>query len=237
MCMFCIPPIVGRRRVLAGLSGLVAAAAIKPAWADKAPASNAATPEAALRRLQEGNDRYVANAPIDRDFVAGRVARTFGQSPFASVLGCSDSRVAPEFAFDQSPGVLFVVRVAGNFLTEEGLASLEYGAAVLGTKLIMVLGHTGCGAVKATIERIKDNKGFPGHIDSLTRAMEAAISPVVKIGGPNLMLRAVEANVRVIVRHLAEARPVVSDLVGQKRLKVVGGVYDLATGRVTLLPS
>ena len=104
------------------------------------PARAAETPDAALKLLVEGNARYASNQMKERDFSAGRAARASGQAPFAAILGCADSRVAPELAFDQAPGDLFVVRVAGNFMTPDGLASLEYGAAVLGTKVIMVLG-------------------------------------------------------------------------------------------------
>jgi carbonic anhydrase len=104
------------------------------------PQALADTPEAALSLLIEGNARYVANAPRERDFSAGRASRAPRQAPFAAILGCADSRVAPELAFDQGPGDLFVVRVAGNFVTDDGLASLEHGAAVLGIKLILVLG-------------------------------------------------------------------------------------------------
>ena len=91
----------------------------------------------------------------ERDFSAGRAARAQGQAPFAAVLGCADSRVAPDLAFDQPPGELFVVRVAGNFMTPDGLGGLEFGAAVLGTKVIMVLGHTSCGAVNATVAALQ----------------------------------------------------------------------------------
>src|SRR6185312_17425029 len=105
------------------------------------PASAAGTPDEALKLLVEGNVRYAANDPRERDFSAGRASRALGQAPFAAILGCADSRVAPELAFDEGPGELFVVRVAGNFVTPNGLASLEYGAVVLGVKAIMVLGH------------------------------------------------------------------------------------------------
>jgi carbonic anhydrase len=118
------------------------------------PESPADTPEAALNLLTEGNDRYAANQTRERDFSAGRASRALGQAPFAAVLSCAASRIAPELAFDQTPGDLFVVRVAGNFVTTDGLASLEFGAAVLGTKLIMVLGHNSCGAVNAAVAAI-----------------------------------------------------------------------------------
>ena len=168
-------------------------------------------------------------------FSASRASRGQGQKPFAAILGCADSRVAPELAFDQAPGDLFVVRVAGNFVTTEGLASLEYGAAVLGTKAIMVLGHTSCGAVDATVEALQKGNTLPGHIADLVRSMKPGIEPVLKQPGPDLNQRAVIANVRSNVRHLIEAHPILAEMVTAKKLKVVGGVYDIATGKVTMV--
>ena len=199
------------------------------------PVAAANTPDAALNLLLEGNARYVANKPRERDFSAGRAARTQGQAPFAAILGCADSRVAPELAFDQRPGDLFVVRVAGNFVTPDGLASLEYGAAVLGTKTIMVLGHSSCGAVNATVGALQKGNTLPGHIADLARAMKPAIEPALKQPGDDLPQRAVIANVRANVRRLQEAKPILADMVATGKLRVVGGVYDLATGKVDLV--
>ena len=216
--------------------GLAAMAAAPLAGVAQAqPARAAETPDAALKLLIDGNARYVSNQMKERDFSAGRAARASGQAPFAAILGCADSRVAPELAFDQPPGDLFVVRVAGNFVTTEGLASLEYGAAVLGTKAIMVLGHTSCGAVNATVEALQKGNTLPGHIADLVRAMKPGIEPVLKQPGPDLNQRAVVANVRSNVRHLTEAQPILAEMVATKKLKVVGGVYDIATGKVTLV--
>ena len=187
-----------------------------------------------LDLLIEGNARYVANAPRERDFSAGRASRALGQAPFAAVLGCADSRVAPELAFDQGPGDLFVVRVAGNVVTDGGLASLEYAVIVLGVRLILVLGHSGCGAVKATVTALKDGNRLPGHIAGLVRAMKPGIAPVLGRPG-NLESAAVEANVRHNVDRLRHAGPLLADLVGKGELSVVGGVYDLATGRVEFM--
>src|SRR4030095_11600088 len=128
----------------------VAIAADPPA-PGAAPPPNAIAPADALKRLMEGNARYAANAPNERDFSSGRAARVQGQYPIASILSCSDSRVAPELAFDQGPGDLFVMRIAGNVVTPNLLASIEYGAQFLGSPLILVLGHSSCGAVDATI--------------------------------------------------------------------------------------
>jgi carbonic anhydrase len=177
----------------------------------------------------------VANKPRQRDFSAGRASRTLGQAPFAAILGCADSRIAPELAFDQGPGDLFVVRVAGNFVTPDGLGSLEFGAAVLGAKLIMVLGHTSCGAVKSTVEALQKGNALPGHIADLVRAMKPGIAPVLDQSGSDLEQRATIANVRHNVEQLKQAKPILAEKVAGNEVRVVGGVYDLATGKVTLV--
>ena len=234
MCNACRAVGLSRRLVLgAGLGALAAAPLIGTAQAQ--PARAADTPAAALKLLLDGNARYASNQMNERDFSATRAARTQGQAPFAAILGCADARVAPELAFDQAPGDLFVVRVAGNFVTPDGLASLEYGAAVLGTKVIMVLGHTSCGAVNATIGALQKGNDLPGHIADLVRAMKPGIEPALKQPGDGLPQRAVVSNVRYNVQHLIEAKPILADMVAGGKLRVVGGVYDLATGKVSLV--
>ena len=234
MCDDC--PSVGLNRralMLAGAAAVTAAPLITNAQAQ--PVSAVDTPEAALTQLIEGNARYVANQPRERDFSAGRASRAQGQAPFAAILGCADSRIAPELAFDQSPGDLFVVRVAGNFVTTDGLGSLEFGAAVLGTKVIMVLGHSSCGAVNATVAAIQKENALPGHIADLVRAMKPGIEPAVRESGADLEQRAVIANVRHNVEVLKQSKPILADMVAKDAIRVVGGVYDLATGKVTLV--
>jgi carbonic anhydrase len=185
--------------------------------------------------LIDGNARYVAGKPREQDFSAGRASRAQGQAPFASILGCADSRVAPELAFDQGPGDLFVVRVAGNFVTPDGLGSLEFGSAVLGTKVIMVLGHTSCGAVKATVAALQNGNTLPGHIADLVRAMKPGVLPALKHPSANLEAEATIANVRYNVERLKTAKPILAELIAKGQLRVVGGVYDLATGKITLV--
>jgi carbonic anhydrase len=234
MCDDCSNAGLSRRALmLSGAAAMAATPLIGHALAQ--PVSAAATPEAALTLLIEGNARYVANQPRERDFSAGRAIRAQGQAPFAAILGCADSRIAPELAFDQSPGDLFVVRVAGNFVTPDGLGSLEFGSAVLGTKVIMVLGHSSCGAVNATVAAIQKENALPGHIADLVRAMKPGIEPVVREGGLDLEQRAVIANVRHNVDVLKQAKPILADMVAKDAIRVVGGVYDLATGKVTLV--
>lgn len=234
MCNLC--PAVGlSRRLFVGAG--VGALAIAPlgGLAHAQPVRAAETPDAALKLLLDGNARYAANQLNERDFSAGRVDRSRGQAPFAAILGCSDARVAPELAFDRPPGDLFVVRVAGNFVTPDGLASLEYGAAVLGTKVILVLGHSSCGAVNATIGALQKGNDLPGHIADLVRAMKPGIEPVVKQPGDDLAQRAVIANVRYNVKRLIDAKPILADMITAGKLSVVGGVYDLALGKVTVV--
>ncbi|MBU6200117.1 MAG: carbonic anhydrase [Xanthomonadaceae bacterium] len=201
----------------------------------EAPPQNAITPQAALNRLLAGNVRYAANKFDPKDFSVGRAARARAQYPIASILGCADSRVAPELMFDQAPGDLFVVRIAGNYLNRDALSSLEYGVGVLGTPLVMVLGHSNCGAVKATIEEIRDSKPLPGHIWDITDAVRAGIENVVKSGGDNLLERAIEANTEYNAARTASAQPIISEAVKNGRAMVVAAEYELATGKVRLL--
>ncbi|MGZ8400384.1 MAG: carbonic anhydrase, partial [Methyloceanibacter sp.] len=154
MCELCRASRAGltRRQIVAGGAAVLAASTVPFAAsraADPAPADarNAIAPAAALEEIMQGNARYVANQPVEKDFSAGRAARGDAQVPSAASLGCADSRVSPELLFEQGPGDLFVVRLAGNFLDDDGFASLEYAVKFLGAPLIMVLGHTNCGAV------------------------------------------------------------------------------------------
>jgi carbonic anhydrase len=234
MCNVCDEKGLSRRKLIMAGAGLLAAAPFGgPALAQ--PVSAASDPDAALKLLVEGNARYASNQPRERDFSAERANRAKGQAPFAAILGCADSRVAPELAFDQNPGDLFVVRVAGNFVTTDGLGSLEYGAAVLGTKLILVLGHTSCGAIDATVTALQKGNKLPGHIADLVGAMKPGVEPALKQPGDDLQLRAVIANVKHNVERLKNSKPILAGMIAKKQLGVAGGVYDIATGKVTLV--
>ena len=201
--------------------------------ADTAPKpQNAITPDAALNRLQEGNGRYVANALDIKDFSVGRSARLKAQYPIAALLSCADSRVAPELIFDQGPGDLFVVRIAGNYLSSNSLASLEYAVAVLNVPLIMVLGHTECGAVKSTISALQGHTPLPGHIWDIVDAVRPGVEKVVSEGGEDLANRAVATNVQYNVSRISTAQPIIAEAVKAGRVKVVGAVYELPTGKV-----
>lgn len=220
----------------AGLGALAAAALpLQGALAAAAEPQNAITPQAALDRLMAGNARYAANKLDIKDFAAGRAARAKAQYPIASILSCADSRVAAELLFDQIPGDLFVVRVAGNYLNGDVLSSLEYGVGVLNTPLVMVLGHSECGAIKATIQEIESPKPLPGHIWDITDAVRPGIADVVKAGGADVLEKAIDANVAYNVARIAAAQPIIAEAVKAGRVRVVGAEYELATGKVRLL--
>lgn len=243
MCKFCdpVPAPFSRRRFMLGAALTVAASTrlMSPAWSAEptlnAPAPNAIAPEAALQRLMQGNERYVANAPEQNDHSASRAARVSVQYPIAAILSCADSRVSPELLFDQGPGDLFVVRVAGNFVHDDGLASLEYAVKILGVPLLMVLGHTNCGAVDAAIKVVKEGAELPGHLPELIESIKPAVI-AAQAGHPaDLLAAAIEENVKLNVKRLHADEPIVSEALAAKKVAAVGGIYDLATGKVSLI--
>jgi carbonic anhydrase len=249
MCESCDskqPPSANDRRRFLRLAGLGAGALLLAGTlpeqmalaAEKKAAppkpQNAISPDMALQRLVQGNKRYVTGTSKTHDFKAEREALVSGQNPFVAVLSCSDSRIAPEYAFDTARGDLFAIRVAGNFVTDEGLASLEYGVAVLGAPLILVLGHEDCGAIAAGIKAAKDHAVFPGHINTLTDALKPSIEKVLQAPG-SLPDNAVAQNVKDSVEKLKNASPVLTEALGKGTLKIVGGVYRLASGKVEMI--
>jgi carbonic anhydrase len=195
---------------------------------------NALSPDASLARLLKGNDRYVEGVALRHDFKHERGALAGGQNPYAAILSCADSRIAPEYAFDSGRGDLFVCRVAGNFATSEMIASLEYAVAVLGVPLILVLGHGSCGAVDAAIKSLRDDKALPGHMPSLVEGIAPAVKAVSQQGG-DVLGKAIRQNVIDNVGKLNSATPILSAAVEQRKLKVVGGVYGLRDGRVEMI--
>ena len=224
--------LIGRRDVLhaaaAGAAALglgLAATAVAPR---SAGAQSTKTPDEALKALMDGNARFTANRLTsfteDLTILAQKTAEK--QEPFASVLACADSRVPVEIIFDQSIGQVFVTRVAGNIATPEIIASLEYGAAVLGSKVIMVLGHGACGAVGAAIA----GKAVPGQIS----ALYAPLRPAIDQAGPDVEA-AIRANARIQASIVRNASPVIADLAVRNAIKVVAAYYELASGAVTPL--
>lgn len=191
-------------------------------------AQSALTPDAALAELMAGNQRFITGRMTsnEHDLAILKEKTIDKQEPFAALLSCADSRVPVELIFDQTIGHLFVTRIAGNFVTPEIIASLEYGAAVLGTEVILVMGHANCGAVKATIQ----GKEVPGQISALF----PHIQPAVDQAGPNLEA-ATKANAKIQAALLRESSTVISGMVKQGKVKVAAGYYDVGTGAVTIL--
>lgn len=187
-----------------------------------------ATPAEALRMLEDGNRRFIAGRPIapHRD-MARLKAIAPKQAPFAAFLGCADSRVPIEIVFDQGFGDVFVSRIAGNIAVAEQIASLEFGTAVLGAKVLYVLGHSACGAVSATMSGAE----VPGQIS----ALYFHIRPATRNAGGNIDV-AIANNVREQALRLRDGSTVISKLVREGKLIVAGGVYDLNTGAVTPVP-
>ncbi|MGV8860423.1 MAG: carbonic anhydrase [Pseudomonas sp.] len=218
------------------LAGVLPGRLVQAAETTSAPPKpkNVISPDEALKRLMAGNERYVNGNSETHVFKDEREALVSGQNPFVAVLSCSDSRIAPEYAFDTARGDLFAIRVAGNFVTDEGLASIEYGVAVLGAPLILVLGHESCGAIEAGIKAVKDHTVFPGHIPKLTDALKSSIETVIKQPG-GLVENATVQNVKNSVDILKNATPLLTDALDKGKLKIVGGIYRLATGKVELI--
>src|SRR5271168_2075074 len=210
------------------LAGLVGAAGMQFATPHPVLAQSKLSPDAALKELMDGNQRFISGRMTSHelDLAILKQNTVDKQEPFAAVLSCADSRVPVELVFDQSIGHVFVARVAGNVITPEIIASLEYGAAVLGTKVILVMGHSGCGAVKATIQGAE----VPGQIS----ALYPHIQPAVDQAGNNLEA-ATKANAKIQAALLAESSTVIRGLVKEGKLKVAAAYYDIATGSVTRL--
>ena len=201
-----------------------------------APAVNAQSvevnPDTALDKLMAGNARFLEEKRIKGNQGQVRlleIAQAQGQTPFAAILGCADSRIPPEIVFDQGLGELFVCRIAGNIASPQEIGSLEFGAVVLGAKVIMVLGHQSCGAVKAAM----DGGELPGQIGSVVKKID-----IGKVTGNSDDPLSVEAATKANVLHQVEVlkqSPLVTELIDQDKLKVVGAYYSLDSGKVTLL--
>jgi carbonic anhydrase len=195
--------------------------------ARRAVAQSKMTPDEAFHALMSGNERFAANrfTSIEQDLQILRNHTVDKQEPFAGVLSCADSRVPVELIFDQTIGQIFVTRVAGNIVSPEIIGSLEYGVVVLGVKVLVVLGHTSCGAVKAAIKG--DN--VPGQISVLYQKLHEGVS---KAGGD--VNKAIELNATAQADFLRTSSPVIRDAIKAKTLRVESGVYDLGTGRVRI---
>jgi carbonic anhydrase len=216
------------RTALAGaVAGAVVQGGIELTSPRRLNAQTKLTPEEAMRELLAGNERFASNqlSSIELDLNILKEHTVEKQEPFAAVLGCADSRVPVELVFDQSIGHIFVARVAGNIVTPEIVGSLEYGVAVLGIKALLVLGHTACGAVKAAMKA----ESVPGQISTLYSHLQRAVQ---ESGGD--VTKAIEANARFQAELLRTSSTVIRDAVKGGKLKVEAGVYDLATGKVSV---
>jgi carbonic anhydrase len=192
----------------------------------------AVAPAEAISKLKEGNGRYTSgNLQHPGQTTERRTELTKSQHPFAIIVSCSDSRVPPEIVFDQGLGDLFIVRVAGNVINDEGLGSIEYAVDHLGSRLILVLGHQSCGAVKAAKETIAAKGKAPGHIESLV----TAIKPAVEATAKDDLETTVKANVKNVVQALRSSTPILKAEVDSGEVQIIGGYYSLDTGAVTFL--
>lgn len=198
----------------------------------------------ALDRLQAGNRRFVTNVR-DHDTLTSHTRRlevAAGQTPFAIILGCSDSRVPAEIVFDQGLGDLFVIRVAGNIVASSQVGSVEFAAERYGTRLVVVLGHSQCGAVLATVEELQQprenqSRNLRSIVDRVRPSVEALLATELRHDPEALVQHAVRANIRVSVNHLQHGSQVLEQLINNEGLLVVGAHYSLETGVVDFFES
>ena len=193
----------------------------------------AMTPDSALAELKAGNARFVAGQPAKRDPTADVKATASGQYPFAVVLSCLDSRVPIEIVLDQGIGAVFSARVAGNVLDDDILGSMEFGCKASGSKLIAVIGHSNCGAIKGAVDGVKLGKltDLLGKIKPAIAKVPAGVSPR---DSKNLQFvdKVAEANVRLVMQQISQRSPILREMLDQHQIGLVGGVYDLATGEI-----
>src|SRR5438034_6968073 len=214
------------------VAGLLSANQIARTADPAHPEQPAVAPAEAIAKLKEGNSRYTSgNLQHPGQTAERRTELAKTQHPFATVVSCSDSRVPPEIVFDQGIGDLFIVRVAGNVINDEGLGSIEYAVEYLETHLIVVLGHQRCGAVQASREIIAANGVAPGHIESLVRAIKPAVESTANCD----LDTTVKANVKHVVDCLCSSTPILKRKVDSGQVQVIGGYYSLDTGSVSFL--
>jgi carbonic anhydrase len=234
---------VSRRRFLAGVGGAAGAAAISQAGVAGALAGRGGraphpeTPTEALRLLQAGNKRYRQGKLQLRDYSPVGERRAAEQKPFAAIVTCADSRISPELVFDVERGNLFVSRIAGNSIDTGTLGSSEYAVAVLGVKLIVVLGHSDCGAVKSAIEVVVGGKSYPESKYGAIGAVIDHLLPTVRSLPPDErnLSRCVPANAIAQADSLAGRGPIVAPAVASGKLRVVAAVYNIANGAVSVV--
>lgn len=216
----------------------VQAASLTPAPATLAMTKErqaAVTPQSALAMLKEGNARFVSGAMMERDLAQQVLATGEAQYPYASVLTCIDSRSGPELVFDQGIGDVFAPRVAGNVVNEDILGSLEYASRVAGSRLVVVLGHTSCGAVKGACDNVK-----LGNLTPLVGRLRAIVDSVEHVGDRSsanheFVDMVAEANVEDVLSDIRERSPILADMEKKGEIQIVGAMLNVSTGRVTFL--
>jgi carbonic anhydrase len=194
-------------------------------------------PAEALQWLKDGNQRFISGRVVERDLPEEIRATASAQYPFAAIVSCVDSRVAPELVFDQGLGDIFSVRVAGNIVNDDITGSLEFATRLAGAKLILIVGHSGCGAIKGACTNLE-----MGHLTGLFRKIEPAVRATQAKGGPwrdpkspEFVNEVARENVRLTVKTLVESSPILRDQIAAGSLRVVGAFHDLRTGQVEIL--
>ena len=194
------------------------------------------TPQQALAELRDGNARFVTGHPLKRDMRADVKTTASGQFPFAVVLSCLDSRQPTEIVLDQGIGDIFTARVAGNVLTDDILGSMEFGCKVSGSKLIAVIGHSNCGAIKGAVDNV-ELANLTALLAKIKPAMEKVPADIQPRNSKNLQFvdKVSEANVRLVMQQILERSPLLREMVDRGQIGLVGGIYDLSTGEVHFL--
>jgi carbonic anhydrase len=193
------------------------------------------TPSLALQELKDGNRRYIDSGINAAYYTAGHISMVEEHAPIAAILACADARVGAELIFDQMPGDLFMVRLAGNFVSDYGLASMEYAVDVLGVPLLMVLGHTHCGAVSAAVNVVQNDLTVPGRIFVLIDGLEPSVLRAREANPDDIIGGTTRENVRRQVHRLRTISPLIAEAVAAGRTEVVGAVFDMASGKVIFL--
>lgn len=196
---------------------------------------NMISPDAALQRLMDGNQRFLNGSKKKQNFRSEREALLLGQNPFAAVLSCADSRLAPSYIFDIELGDVFNIRIAGNIAAPEVIASFEYAVQKLNTPLLMVLGHEKCGAVDAALQTIKTGKRLPGHLPLIADDIAPALEGIRAKSVEDELAIAINHNIQINVSKLKAALPILNQAVASRKIKVVGGLYRLESGKVDIL--
>ncbi len=230
----------GRRQFLGALAALPLMAGATRAEDEEclvfdAARQQAKTPDEVLQRLLDGNARFLSGKTINCDLMEQVRATAHGQAPVAAVVGCMDSRVPPELVFDQRIGSIFAIRIAGNFVNTDIIGSLEYAAKVVGSKLVVVLGHSECGAVKGAIDHVMLGN-LTATLSNILPAVEQTETSGEQSSKNKAFVQAVaDTNVRLAAKMLRERSQILDELADAGALKIVSAMHDVSTGKVSLL--